>query len=158
MTYHIVVQKVTSVSIPSNKELKQWAKTALEKRIASAEVTLRIVDKDEIRQLNLTYRQKDKPTNVLSFPFDIPKDIGMEIPILGDIIICADIVKEEAHEQGKTEKAHFAHMLVHGILHLLGYDHEKDQEAELMEKEEIVILHSLGFSNPYETTKGYSHE
>jgi len=159
MTYHIIIQNaVKEASIPSPKDMKQWAKTALKNKIASAEVTLRIVDKEEIRELNHTYRKKDKATNVLSFPFDMP-DIDMKVPILGDIAICAAIVAEEALAQNKLEKAHWAHMVVHGILHLLGFDHENDQEAEIMEKEEIVILKTLGFSNPYsDHPEGKHHE
>lgn len=159
MNYHIAVQNAaSSSSIPSAKELKQWAKAVLQKKMPRAEITLRIVEKDEMRQLNHTYRHKDKPTNVLSFPFEVPKGVELDIPVLGDIVICADVVKEEALEQGKSEKAHWAHMLVHGILHLLGYDHEDNHDAEIMESEEIVILHSLGFLNPYELTKVSQHE
>lgn len=159
MNYYIAVQNAaSSSSIPSTKELKQWTKAVLQKKMPRAEITVRIVEKDEMRQLNHTYRHKDKPTNVLSFPFEVPKGVELDVPVLGDIVICADVVKEEALEQGKSEKAHWAHMLVHGILHLLGYDHEDNHDAEIMESEEIVILHSLGFLNPYELTKVSQHE
>jgi probable rRNA maturation factor len=151
MSFYIVIQKaVANISMPSMKELKQWSTTVLQKKVVAAEMTVRIVDKREIQQLNKTYRHKNKPTNVLSFPFETPKDIHLEIPILGDIVICAEIVNQEAREQGKTEKAHWAHMLTHGILHLLGYDHENVRDAERMENEEKMILHGLGFPNPYQ--------
>lgn len=149
--YQIVVQRaVSNVSIPSTALFKRWAKTALQEKIANAEVTIRIVDKDEIKALNSTYRHKNKPTNVLSFPFEMPEDVDIDIPILGDIIICAEVIIEEAQEQGKSANAHWAHMTVHGILHLLGYDHENNEDAEKMEAEEIGILKELGFDNPYE--------
>jgi len=158
MTYTIVVQNAAKgITIPNPKELKQWAKTALKGKISSAEVTLRIVDKNESRELNHTYRKKNKPTNVLSFPFDMPKDIDMDIPILGDIAICAEIVAKEAAEQNKPEKAHWAHMVIHGILHLLGFDHENDQDADIMEQEETVILNSLGFPDPYKINEKVKH-
>ncbi len=117
--------------------------TALKNKMPSAELTIRIVDKKEITELNSTYRHKNKPTNVLSFPFDMPEECEDEIPILGDIIICAEVIQEESLQQEKTVEAHWAHMVVHGALHLLGYDHEKDHEAEIMEAEEIKILEGL---------------
>lgn len=150
MTYRIVIQQAAdSTFIPSAATLKKWAKTTLQNKLASAEVTLRIVDKPEIQTLNNTFRHKDKPTNVLSFPFKTLAGINLKIPILGDIVICADIVNEEAEHQQKPAKAHWAHMVVHGMLHLLGFDHENDTDAEKMEHEEIIILHALGFENPY---------
>jgi probable rRNA maturation factor len=149
--YQIIVQRmVTDRTAPSTSQLKRWAKLILQEKIPNAELTIRIVDKDEMTTLNSTYRKKNKPTNVLSFPFEMPKDIDIETPILGDIVICADVIKEEAQAQQKTHDAHWAHMVVHGILHLLGYDHEKENEAEIMEAEEIVILKNMGFNNPYQ--------
>ncbi len=150
----ISVQRVVDNQlIPTNAQFESWVSAALKKnnknKIASTEVTIRIVDKNEMTELNSTYRHKNKPTNVLSFPFDMPEDCEDEFPILGDIVICADVIDEEAASQGKTVQAHWAHMVVHGTLHLLGYDHEKEDEAEIMEAEEIKILASLGFSNPY---------
>lgn len=148
--YEVIVQRaVPAKSLPSAAKLKNWAIAALTKKIKSAELTIRIVDKAEMTELNSTYRHKNKPTNVLSFPFDMPEEYD-EIPLLGDIVICADVIKEEAQEQQKTPAAHWAHMVVHGTLHLLGYDHEKNDEAEIMEAEEIEILHDLGFANPYQ--------
>jgi probable rRNA maturation factor len=151
MTYHIVVQRVTSGPfIPDTKKLKRWIKATLQTKLSSAEITLRIVDINEIHTLNNTYRHKNKPTNVLSFPFDQLHDIDMKIPMLGDIVICATIVNEEAGLQNKSEMAHWAHMVIHGTLHLLGYDHVIDQDAENMEQEEVNILNSLGFADPYQ--------
>ena len=111
------------------------------------ELTIRLVTPDESQQLNAEYRGKDKPTNVLSFPFEAPPQVP--IPLLGDLIVCVDVVEQEAAEQGKTTTAHWAHMIVHGCLHLLGYDHIKDDEAEIMEGLEREIMAQLGFSDPY---------
>jgi probable rRNA maturation factor len=155
MNYHIAIQDMATIPIlPSQEELQQWALAVLQTKLPAAEITLRIVDKDEIRELNKTYRKKDNPTNVLSFPLKIIAGVNIPIPPIGDIIICAEIVKEEAMTQDKPEKAHWAHMIVHGILHLLGYDHENDIDADRMEQEEIIILQTLGFSNPYQSKKG----
>lgn len=112
-----------------------------------AEVTVRLVDEAESRELNHTYRGKDKPTNVLSFPFEAPP--GLELPLLGDLVICRQVVEAEAVEQGKPLMAHWAHMVVHGSLHLLGYDHIEDEEAEEMEQLERDIMQELGFADPY---------
>lgn len=155
MNYHIAIQDMATIPIlPSQKELQQWALAVLQTKLPAAEITLRIVDKDEIRALNKIYRKKDSPTNVLSFPLKIITGVNIPIPPIGDIIICAEIVKEEAITQDKSEKAHWAHMIVHGILHLLGYDHENDIDADRMEQEEIIILQNLGFPDPYQSKKG----
>ncbi len=114
------------------------------------ELTLRIVDKQESQQLNSLYRGKDKPTNVLSFVFENPPGLAESLPILGDLVICAEVVAQEAIEQNKNLMAHWAHMIVHGSLHLLGYDHITDSEAQQMESLEIAILEQLSISNPYE--------
>jgi probable rRNA maturation factor len=148
--YQITVQQAANKSLsPKVSLLKEWATKAMQSEVKSAELTIRIVDVEEMTNLNLTYRNKQGPTNVLSFPFELPTDIQLEIPILGDIIICAAIVNEEAQEQKKEVNAHWAHMVVHGSLHLLGYDHENDDEANIMESLEIAILQQLGFDNPY---------
>lgn len=152
--YHITVQRVASShSIPSAADFKKWVKAALADQMDSAELTIRIVDLQEMIHLNSIYRKKNKPTNVLSFPFEMPSDCDIDIPILGDIVICAKVIEEEALAQHKTLKAHWAHMTVHGVLHLMGYDHELDSDAEKMEAEEIIILKKLGFDNPYEILK-----
>lgn len=148
--YEITIQRIVKEkSLPSNIKFKKWVTAVLKNKLFSAEITLRIVDKNEITELNTTYRHKKKPTNVLSFPFDMPEECDDDLPILGDIVICADVILEEAIAQEKTVEAHWAHIVVHGTLHLLGYDHEKETDADIMEAEEIKILASLGFSNPY---------
>ena len=135
-------------SCPSPSQLKNWVELALQDKNKDAlELTIRIVDKEESQSLNKQYRDKDKPTNVLSFPFEAPPEIDLNL--LGDMVICAPIVSEEANEQSKTEISHWAHMVVHGTLHLQGYDHIEDDEAEAMEALEIEILTTLGFQNPY---------
>lgn len=137
----------TADNLPTEAHFAQWLEAAISPFQAEAEVTIRIVDASESQQLNLQYREKDKPTNVLSFPFQCPP--GIELPLLGDLIICAQVVAQEATEQGKTVNAHWAHMVVHGCLHLLGFDHINDDDAEEMEAEEILILQQLGIANPY---------
>lgn len=132
---------------PSPGLIRNWVEAALRGRRDEAELTVRIVAPDEIRRLNRDYRHQDKPTNVLSFPFDPPD--GIDLPLLGDVVICAAVVAREAHEQGKSEQAHWAHMVIHGVLHLLGHDHIEEGEAELMEARELEILQGLGIANPY---------
>ena len=134
-------------NLPSAAQFQQWLDAAILPFQAEAEVTIRVVDKVESQQLNLTYRGKDYPTNVLSFPFQCPP--GVELPLLGDLVICAPVVENEAIEQNKALQAHWAHMVVHGSLHLLGFDHINDDDAEQMEAEEITILQQLGITNPY---------
>lgn len=148
--FRIDVQRALPFSlIPKNSELKRWAVAALEKKIKAAELTIRIVDIAEMTELNTRYRHKKGPTNVLSFPFDLPPECDEAIPLLGDIVICADVVNREAEEQKKTREAHWAHIVVHGVLHLLGYDHEVERDALIMESEEVDILNGLGFLDPY---------
>jgi probable rRNA maturation factor len=137
----------TADNLPGEAEVQQWLDAAILPFQAEAEVTVRIVDNSESQQLNFDYRGKDKPTNVLSFPFQCPP--GIELPLLGDLVICAPVVMAEAAEQGKSLSAHWAHMVVHGSLHLLGFDHINDDDAQQMEAEEVTILQQLGFTNPY---------
>jgi probable rRNA maturation factor len=134
-------------TIPSDAEFETWISAALAGELEQAEVSLRIVDSAEITELNHQYRDKNYATNVLSFPADLPEELGLFL--LGDIVICAEVVAREALEQHKTRDAHWAHMVVHGTLHLLGYDHIDDDEAEVMEGREIEILNRLNFPNPY---------
>ncbi|KTA84489.1 rRNA maturation RNase YbeY [Aeromonas salmonicida] len=134
-------------SLPGEAQLQGWLDGTILGFQEEAEVTVRIVDEAESRELNLTYRGKDKPTNVLSFPFEAPP--GMELPLLGDLVICRQVVEQEAAEQNKPLEAHWAHMVVHGSLHLLGYDHIEDDEAEEMEQLERDIMQELGFADPY---------
>ncbi|GGI83597.1 endoribonuclease YbeY [Shewanella hanedai] len=133
--------------LPTQDNFELWVRTALGNTMTEAELTIRIVDDVESQNLNSTYRGKDKPTNVLSFPFEAPPEI--EIPLLGDLIICASVVEQEAIQQNKPSQAHWAHMVVHGCLHLLGYDHINDAEAEEMESIETQLIEKLGFNNPY---------
>ncbi|REL26318.1 rRNA maturation RNase YbeY [Thalassotalea euphylliae] len=141
---------IDSALLPSDEDFQRWADAALLQYNKPFEVTIRLVDIAESQSLNHTYRDKDKPTNVLSFPFEVPE--GIEMDLLGDLVICAQVVEKEAKEQNKTSAAHWAHMTIHGCLHLLGFDHISDDEAEEMEALEIDILKNLGFNNPYEIT------
>lgn len=151
MMYQVTVQRTVPKSImPSTKDLKHWAIATLKFLNIHAELNIRVVDSHEITTLNSEYRHKNKPTNVLSFPFDMPHEIEDELAYLGDIIICAEVVNHEAQLQHKPKEAHWVHMIVHGTLHLLGYDHEKEEDALVMEAKEIAILETLGFPNPYQ--------
>lgn len=157
--YHIHIQHIASRPLALKLSLlRQWAKQALATQIKQAEVTIRIVDSQEMATLNSTYRHKQGPTNVLSFPMDLPAEMQPPVPILGDIIICSEVVDREAREQHKSREAHWAHMIVHGIFHLLGFDHEQEKEAEQMEALEIKVMRTLGFPDPYadgESIKNY---
>ena len=148
MSIILDLQLASSASdLPDVTQFQRWLQAATLPFQDEAEVTIRIVDEPESQQLNLQYRGKDKATNVLSFPFQCPP--GIELPLLGDLVICAGVVRAEAAEQNKPLAAHWAHMVVHGCLHLLGFDHINDADAEQMEAEEIQILQQLGISNPY---------
>lgn len=138
-----------SPALPTDEQLQRWAEAALAGRtdFSEPELTIRLVSEDESQTLNHEYRGKDKPTNVLSFPFEAPPEVPLEL--LGDLVICIAVVEQEAQEQEKTSEAHWAHMVVHGCLHLLGYDHIKDDEAEEMEGLERQILDSMGYPDPY---------
>ncbi len=136
-----------SEGLPAESDFQHWLEAVLPQFQEESEVTIRIVDEAESHELNMTYRGKDKSTNVLSFPFEAPP--GMELPLLGDLVICRQVVEQEAREQNKALNAHWAHMVVHGSLHLLGYDHIVDEEAEEMEAIEIEIMQSLGHPDPY---------
>lgn len=147
-------------SIPEPQDFERWAGVALGKANNDSELTIRIVSEEEIAELNQNYRDKNGPTNVLSFPFEMP-DFGingspaenqfeeLEQPLLGDLVICAAVVNREALEQKKTAQSHWAHMVIHGVLHLLGYDHIENSEAEVMETLEITLLSELGYPTPY---------
>lgn len=133
--------------LPSVPKLRHWARTALAGRRREAEVSIRIVDAAESRALNLRYRGKDWPTNVLAFPADLPPEL--QVALLGDLVICKEVVEAEAREQGKPADAHWAHMVVHGVLHLIGYDHQEPEAAQAMESAEAEILAALGWPDPY---------
>jgi len=138
---------ITADGIPAPEEVRHWVDCALAGRRPAAELAVRIVDEAEITALNRRYRGKDGATNVLSFPFDAMP--GVETEQLGDIVICAPVVASEAVTQGKSLQAHWAHIVIHGVLHLLGYDHHLDDEAQQMEALEIRLLASLGLPDPY---------
>ena len=133
--------------LPTEEQIVQWATAVVQPEGDKVEMTVRIVDEAESHELNLTYRGKDRPTNVLSFPFECPDEV--ELPLLGDLVICRQVVEREAAEQEKPLMAHWAHMVVHGSLHLLGYDHIEDDEAEEMESLETQIMQGLGLDDPY---------
>ncbi|MCK5873375.1 MAG: rRNA maturation RNase YbeY [Alcanivoracaceae bacterium] len=144
--------------LPVQEQVQRWAESAA--RLAggaAGEIAIRIVDEAESRALNHDYRGKDYPTNVLSFPFELPEGMPEEMRvelgegIIGDIAICAPVVEREAKDQGKAVEAHWAHMVIHGVLHLLGHDHVEDAGAEIMEALEIRALAELGYPNPYFT-------
>ncbi len=134
--------------LPGAAEVELWAWSAAENsQRRCEELTIRVVSIEEGELLNQRYRGKQLPTNVLSFPFEDPP--GVNSGILGDVVICAAVVKQEAIEQGKTLQAHFAHMVVHGVLHLCGFDHEEDSDARRMESLEKKTMGKLGFDDPY---------
>ncbi|VXB29758.1 putative metal-dependent hydrolase [Pseudomonas sp. 8AS] len=134
--------------LPSEAQFRRWCELALRQRTADSELTIRLVDEAEGRELNHSFRHKDYATNVLSFPADVPDGL-LDIPLLGDLVICVPVVEREASEQGKTSEAHWAHLVIHGCLHLLGYDHLEDEEAEEMEALERQLLAELGHPDPY---------
>ena len=138
--------KVCEKHMPSEEQFIRWVKSTALKQ-DQAEVTIRIVDEQESRHLNFQYRHQNKATNVLSFPFEVPMEI--DLPLLGDLVLCAPVVIKEAQEQAKDLEAHWAHMVLHGILHLQGFDHQNNQQALQMESLEIRLLAALGFGNPY---------
>ena len=139
--------------LPSAVSFRKWVAAALKGRIREADLAIRLVDAKEGRALNRHYRGKDYATNVLSFPVELDETIklpkGVTMPLLGDLVICAPVVAREAREQDKALLAHYAHLTVHGTLHLLGWDHEDDKEAEAMERLEREILAELGIDDPY---------
>lgn len=148
---HIVdIQNVCDAQkLPSTELFQQWVDAALASVTEQEfELTIRLVNLTESQQLNKQYRQKDKATNVLSFPFEVPE--GIELNLLGDLVICAQVVEQEASNQNKTLFDHWAHMVIHGCLHLLGYDHINDADANEMESLEVKILAKLSIANPYD--------
>jgi probable rRNA maturation factor len=138
---------VEANNLPTQAQFESWVRIAVGQTMPEVELTIRLVEVSESQHLNHTYRGKDKPTNVLSFPFEAPAEI--DLPLLGDLIICVDVVQKEAQQQDKSLEAHWAHMVIHGCLHLLGYDHIIDEEAEEMESLETQLLEHLGFTDPY---------
>lgn len=147
MNLTIDLDNASQNTIPSVEDIEQWVGSAVGTSKENVELSIRVTDREEISELNKTYRNKDGATNVLSFPAELPAEL--ELPLLGDLVICAPVVEDEAKQQGKTLQAHWAHMIIHGTLHLLGYDHIDDTDAEIMENLEIKLLASLKFPNPY---------
>ena len=149
MNLMIDIQKISNLnSLPENDLIIKWAKKTLDKKYKEAEIVIRIVDENESRELNKIWCKKNYATNVLSFP--ISKSIKQAPNLLGDVVICANLVVTEAKEQSKNIDEHYAHLIIHGILHLQGYDHQSQDEANIMESKEINILNNLGYNNPYE--------
>lgn len=148
---------------PNDEEIESWVQHALHEQTAGAELTevsIRLVDSAESAELNRSYRNKQGPTNVLSFPFEIPPGYpeNSDCRLLGDIVICAPLVAQEAEQQKKNEKSHWAHLVIHGVLHLLGYDHQTDSEAREMEEREIRLLSHFKIPNPYQVPITNSNE
>jgi probable rRNA maturation factor len=145
----LTIQRLENAShIPKDEQFTRWATIALEGRKENAEICIRLVNKEESAELNQQYRQKTGPTNVLSFNSALPPALA-EHYLLGDLVICVPLVAEEAEAENITTEAHWAHLIVHGCLHLQGYDHELDNEAEIMEKLETELMVQLGFNDPY---------
>ncbi|QKT03106.1 rRNA maturation RNase YbeY [Ectothiorhodospiraceae bacterium 2226] len=142
-----VAPEVAGHALPSAAALRRYARAAMAGHRSRGALTIRIVGEPESQALNARYRQRNHPTNVLSFPYENPP--GMTLSLLGDLVICAPVVEREAREQGKPVEAHWAHLIAHGMLHLLGYEHQDDAQAQIMEALEIAILDTLGYPNPY---------
>jgi probable rRNA maturation factor len=145
-----IADNVAMIPLPDIDQFSLWVHFALDREFdCPLELTLRIVSTDEMQHLNKTYRHKDSVTNVLSFPAEIDPAIHDDLLPLGDIVLCAEKIVEEAQQQEKPVINHWAHLTIHGVLHLCGYDHITDDEAEVMEEKEIAILHKLNIPNPY---------
>ncbi len=150
MSVDVVVQNASaSTDVPSSEDISYWVQVTLhDKQKVKSELTVRVVDENEITELNRLYRGKDKVTNVLSFPFTDPPQTKTNI--LGDVVVCAPVIKRQAQEQDKVEAAYWAHIIVHGVLHLCGYDHQEEAHAQQMEQLETNVLTRLGFPAPYQ--------
>jgi probable rRNA maturation factor len=151
MSLHVDIQSASKEPLPDDSDIRGWIAAALADREipGDTEISVRLVDIAEMTTLNETYRGKSGPTNVLSFPSDLPAEL--QLPLLGDIVICAPVVGAEAAEQSKNLAAHWAHMTIHGTLHLLGYDHIAEEEAAVMEALESAILKRLDYPCPYQS-------
>jgi len=147
MSFNCAIQYEIEGELPTEAQFQQWVDAALSDQLDEGELCIRIVSPEESQELNHTYRDKNKPTNVLSFPFEVPE--GIPLKLLGDLVICADVVGREAEEQNKPLFNHWAHMVVHGCLHLIGFDHINDDDAEEMESLERKILASMDIDDPY---------
>lgn len=152
MNHHIDIQRVCEDIIPIDDEIMtHWAGLALSGYGESAELTIRLVSAEEMTELNHQYRGQNKTTNVLAFPSNIPKHVALDYPFLGDVIICPSVLLQESTELNKPLIAHWAHITIHGILHLLGYDHIEEKDSIVMQSLEIKLLYTLNFDNPYHT-------
>lgn len=152
MNFIIDIQRACQdlpIDLPDDAYITQVIKSVLTKFREQAELSVRIVSIEEITALNQRYRHKSGPTNVLSFPIELPLGVDIDNELLGDIVIAANIVDQEAIAQQKSFISHFTHMLIHGTLHLLGFDHLNDHDATIMENHEIQIMQELNFQNPY---------
>lgn len=151
MNYLEIQIETAATDYPGEDQFQLWVDTALAEfeEGKDSEVVIRLVDEAESAELNQQYRHKQGPTNILSFPFEAPEGVDMELDLLGDLVICAPLIVQEAQQQNKQIMHHWAHITVHGVLHLLGYDHIDDQDAEEMEALEIEILSKLNIANPY---------
>jgi probable rRNA maturation factor len=162
MSLSVEVQRRVRTWAPPRADIAAWASSALGRKAAGRELGVRVVGRTESRRLNARYRGRDKPTNVLSFPAaELPAgpfeaaEGALDDPIirpLGDLVICPDVLRAEAREQHKSLRAHWAHLVVHGALHLVGYDHEDPADANRMERREVSVLRRLGFPNPYRSS------
>jgi probable rRNA maturation factor len=143
----LMLQSAVDAVIPPEGAFRTWVAAALAGRHGDWELGIRVVGADEMQRLNRDYRGKDRPTNVLAFPVDLPE--GVDLPLLGDLVLCAPVIAREAVDQGKAEHQHWAHLTVHGVLHLLGFDHLDSVEAEAMEAEERRVLAGMDIADPY---------
>ncbi len=155
----LIQRAVEAPDIPDDEDFATWVAAAVEDSDGQPDLVIRVVDEAEGQQINRQYRQQDRATNVLSFPAEIEADLrrllvadGQAVP-LGDIVICAPVVSREALEQGKSTRQHWAHLVIHGVLHLLGFDHQERTEAEAMEARETALLALLGFGDPYRSDR-----
>ena len=148
MNITVDLQNRTSHELPTLEDLERWVAIAIEDKTKVQSVCLSVVEPDEIQSLNKQFRHKDKPTNVLSFPNQAP--IELSDGFMGDMVVCAQILEQEAHQQNKDLVAHWAHMVIHSTLHLQGYDHRTEDDAFIMESKEITLMKELGFGNPYQ--------
>jgi probable rRNA maturation factor len=150
MSYLIDIQHASEKTVPvTDDEIIDFATLALKECLAKAELTIRLVDAEEITHLNHTYRKKNKPTNVLAFRSNIPAHIELDYPFIGDVIICPQVLATEAQELHKSDKEHWSLIVIHGVLHLLGFDHIDEKDAEVMQAIEVRLLKQLGFEDPY---------
>lgn len=150
MSYIIDLQVACEDPLPvSHESLIQWAQLPLRSELDMAELTLRLVNVNEMLDLNATYRNQNKPTNVLAFPTAVPSGVSLDYPLLGDVIICPSVLLEESIQQQKDIEFHWAHITIHGVLHLLGFDHIRPEDERIMQALEVSLLATLGFANPY---------